>query len=168
MSLDKLRIKLETKINLSPHFGEITHIYSNRIKANGLKTSIGDIVSIKGTDNHILGIVSAIDVESFSIIPFTSTPGYRIGDKVFVDQKGLKIGVGDGLLGRVVDTMANPIDNLGEIKKDTFIPILNKPIKAMNRGLIDEKFSVGIKSIDGLLKWGYLQVAELENQHFLV
>lgn len=154
MSLDKLRIKLETKINLSPHFGEITHIYSNRIKANGLKTSIGDIVSIKGTDNHILGIVSAIDVESFSIIPFTSTQGYRIGDKVFVDQKGLKIGVGDGLLGRVVDTMANPIDNLGEIKKDTFIPILNKPIKAMNRGLIDEKFSVGIKSIDGLLTCG--------------
>lgn len=154
MSLDKLRIKLETKINLSPHFGEITHIYSNKIKANGLKTSIGDIVSIKGTDNHILGIVSAIDVESFSIIPFTSTQGYRIGDKVFVDQKGLKIGVGDGLLGRVVDTMANPIDNLGEIKKDTFIPILNKPIKAMNRGLIDEKFSVGIKSIDGLLTCG--------------
>lgn len=154
MSLDKLRIKLKTKINLSPHFGEITHIYSNKIKANGLKTSIGDIVSIKGTDNHILGIVSAIDVESFSIIPFTSTQGYRIGDKVFVDQKGLKIGVGDGLLGRVVDTMANPIDNLGEIKKDTFIPILNKPIKAMNRGLIDEKFSVGIKSIDGLLTCG--------------
>lgn len=154
MSLDKLRIKLETKINLSPHFGEITHIYSNKIKANGLKTSIGDIVSIKGADNHILGIVSAIDVESFSIIPFTSTQGYRIGDKVFVDQKGLKIGVGDGLLGRVVDTMANPIDNLGEIKKDTFIPILNKPIKAMNRGLIDEKFSVGIKSIDGLLTCG--------------
>lgn len=154
MSLDKLRIKLETKINLSPHFGEITHIYSNKIKANGLKTSIGDIVSIKGTDNHILGIVSAIDVESFSIIPFTSTQGYRIGDKVFVDQKGLKIGVGDGLLGRVVDAMANPIDNLGEIKKDTFIPILNKPIKAMNRGLIDEKFSVGIKSIDGLLTCG--------------
>ena len=154
MSLDKLRIKLETKINLSPHFGEITHIYSNKIKANGLKTSIGDIVSIKGTDNNILGIVSAIDVESFSIIPFTSTQGYRIGDKVFVDQKGLKIGVGDGLLGRVVDTMANPIDNLGEIKKDTFIPILNKPIKAMNRGLIDEKFSVGIKSIDGLLTCG--------------
>lgn len=154
MSLDKLRIKLENKVNLSPHFGEITHIYSNKIKANGLKTSIGDIVSIKGSDNHILGIVSAIDIESFSIIPFTSTQGYKIGDKVFVNQKGLKIGVGDGLLGRVLDPMANPIDNLGEIKKDNFISILNNPIKAMNRGLIDEKFSVGIKSIDGLLTCG--------------
>ena len=154
MSLGKLRAKLENKINLSPHFGEITHIYSNTIKANGLRTSIGDIVSIKGTDSDILGIVSTIDVESFSIIPFTSTQGYKIGDKVFINQRGLKIGVGDGLLGRVVDPMANPIDNLGEIKKDTFIPILNKPIKAMNRGLIDEKFSVGVKSIDGLLTCG--------------
>ena len=84
MSLGKLRAKLENKINLSPHFGEITHIYSNTIKANGLKTSIGDIVSIKGTDSDILGIVSTIDVESFSIIPFTSTQGYKIGDKVNV------------------------------------------------------------------------------------
>ena len=98
MSLGKLRAKLENKINLSPHFGEITHIYSNTIKANGLRTSIGDIVSIKGTDSDILGIVSTIDVESFSIIPFTSTQGYKIGDKVFINQRGLKIGVGDGLL----------------------------------------------------------------------
>lgn len=154
MSLDKLRIKLENKINLSPHFGEITHIYSNTIKANGLKTSIGDIVSIKGTDSHILGIVSAIDTESFSIIPFTSTQGYKIGDKVFVDQKGLKIGVGDGLIGRVVDPMANPIDNLGEIERESYISILNQPIRAMNRGLIDDVFSVGVKSIDGLLTCG--------------
>ena len=154
MSLNKLRAKLENKIDLSPHFGEITHIYSNTIKANGLKTSIGDIVSIKGADSDILGIVSTIDTESFSITPFTSTQGHKIGDKVFINQKGLKIGVGEGLLGRVVDPMANPIDNLGEIKKDAFISILNKPIKAMNRGLIDEKFSVGVKSIDGLLTCG--------------
>ncbi len=154
MSLDKIRTRLKNKINLSPHFGKITHIYSNTIKANGLNTSIGDIVNIQGNDGDILGIVSAIDIESFSIIPFTTTQGYKVGDKVFINQKGLKIGVGDGLLGRVVDTMANPIDNLGEIQKDAFIPIINQPIKAMNRGLIDERFSVGIKSIDGLLTCG--------------
>lgn len=154
MSLEKLRSKLEKKIELSPHFGEIIQIYSNTIKANGLKTSIGDIVSIKGVDNDISGIVSAIDRDCFSIIPFTSTQGYKVGDKVFVSQKGLKIGVGDGLLGRIVDPLANPIDNLGDIEKDSFISILNTPIKAMNRGLIDEAFSVGIKSIDGLLTCG--------------
>lgn len=154
MSLEKLRSKLEKKIELSPHFGEIIQIYSNTIKANGLKTSIGDIVSIKGVDNDISGIVSAIDRDCFSIIPFTSTQGYKVGDKVFVSQKGLKIGVGDGLLGRIVDPLANPIDNLGDIEKDSFISILNTPIKAMNRGLIDETFSVGIKSIDGLLTCG--------------
>lgn len=155
MSLEKLRSKLEKKIELSPHFGEIIQIYSNTIKANGLKTSIGDIVSIKGVDNDISGIVSAIDRDCFSIIPFiTSTQGYKVGDKVFVSQKGLKIGVGNGLLGRIVDPLANPIDNLGDIEKDSFISILNTPIKAMNRGLIDETFSVGIKSIDGLLTCG--------------
>ncbi|RAX55296.1 EscN/YscN/HrcN family type III secretion system ATPase [Helicobacter sp. 16-1353] len=154
MSLEKLRLKLERKIELSPHFGEITQIYANTIKANGLKTSIGDIVSIKGIDNDISGIVSAIERDYFSIIPFTSTQGYKVGDKVFISQKGLKIGVGNGLLGRIVDPLANPIDNLGEIQKDSTISILNTPIKAMNRGLIDEVFSVGVKSVDGLLTCG--------------
>lgn len=154
MSLEKLRNKLENKIELSPHFGEIIQIYLNTIKAKGLKTSIGDIVSIKGVDSNILGIISAIDRECFSIVPFTSTQGYKVGDKVFISQKGLKIGVGDELLGRIVDSFANPIDGLGDIKKDYFVPILNKPIKAMNRGLINEIFSVGIKSIDGLLTCG--------------
>ncbi|RDU65038.1 flagellar protein export ATPase FliI [Helicobacter sp. MIT 14-3879] len=154
MSLENIKSKLNSKMELSPHFGEIIKIYENTIKATGLRTSIGDIVSIRGVDNNISGIVSAIEVDSFSIIPFTSTQGYKIGDKVFVSQNGLKIGVSNELLGRIVDPFANPIDNLGEIKKDSFIPIINTPIKAMNRGLIDEVFSVGIKSIDGLLTCG--------------
>lgn len=154
MPLSKLKAKLQNKTDLSPYFGEIVQINEDIIKASGLKTSIGDIVSVRGGDNNISGIVSAINIDTFSIIPFTSTHGYKIGDKVFVSQKGLKVGVGKGLLGRIVDTFANPIDNKGEIEKEEFIPILNTPIKAMNRGLIDEIFSVGIKSIDGLLTCG--------------
>lgn len=154
MPLSKLKAKLQNKTDLSPYFGEIVQINEDIIKASGLKTSIGDIVSVQGGDNSISGIVSAINIDTFSIIPFTSTHGYKIGDKVFVSQKGLKIGVGKGLLGRIVDTFANPVDNKGEIEKEEFVPILNAPIKAMNRGLIDEIFSVGIKSIDGLLTCG--------------
>lgn len=154
MPLSKLKAKLQNKTDLSPYFGEIVQINEDIIKASGLKTSIGDIVSVRGGDNNISGIVSAINIDTFSIIPFTSTHGYKIGDKVFVSQKGLKVSVGKGLLGRIVDTFANPIDNKGEIEKEEFIPILNTPIKAMNRGLIDEIFSVGIKSIDGLLTCG--------------
>ncbi len=154
MPLTKLKERLQHKIDLSPYFGEIVQINEDIIKASGLRTSIGDIVSVKGAESNISGIVSAIDVDSFSIIPFTSTHGYKIGDKVFVSQKGLKIGVGDALLGRIVDTFANPIDDKGDIEKDEFVPIINAPIQAMNRGVIDEIFSVGIKSIDGLLTCG--------------
>lgn len=154
MPLSKLKEKLQSKVDLSPYFGEIVQINEDIIKARGLRTSIGDIVSVQGGEGNIHGIVSAINIDSFSIIPFTSTHGYKIGDKVFVSQKGLKIGVGNALLGRIVDTFANPIDNKGEIQKDDFVPILNAPIRAMNRGLIDEVFSVGIKSIDGLLTCG--------------
>lgn len=154
MPLSRLRDRLQTKIDLSPRFGEVTQLSSNVIKANGLKTSIGDIVNLRGEECLGVGIVSAISRDDFSIIPFSSTQGFNIGDKVFLAQKGLKIGVGAGLLGRIIDPLANPIDGRGEIQREAFVPILNAPINAMNRGLIDEVFSVGIKSIDGLLTCG--------------
>ncbi|MGX2982773.1 flagellar protein export ATPase FliI [Helicobacter sp. 23-1045] len=158
MPLSKLKEKLQDKIDLSPYFGEVVQINEDVIKARGLRTSIGDIIRIQNAESTagdaLNGIVSAINIDTFSIIPFTSTHGYKIGDKVFLSQKGLKIGVGDALLGRIVNTFANPIDGKGEIKKDEFVPILSAPIMAMKRGLIDEIFSVGIKSIDGLLTCG--------------
>lgn len=154
MSLKELRSKLNGKINLSPNFGEITKIYSNIIVASGLSVSIGDIVNIQGSDNDTLGIVSVIEKKSFSITPFENVYGYKIGDKVFMNQKGLKISVGEDLLGRIINPFGNPIDNMGHINTKDKISILNKPIQAMNRGLIDSVFSVGIKTIDGLLTCG--------------
>lgn len=154
MGLNTIRERLERKIPLSPQFGEIMQITPNIIRASGLKTSLGDIVKIVGEDFESSGIVSAIEKDSFYIAPFALTHGHKIGDKVFLAQSGLKIGVGRELLGRIIDPFANPIDNKGEIKKEAFVPILNAPIKAMNRGLIDEVFSVGVRAIDGLLTCG--------------
>lgn len=156
MPLSKVKTTLRSKMDLSPQFGEIIKIYSNMIIASRLNASIGDIVSIRSNDNvnDILGIVSVVEKERFSIIPFSHVYGYKVGDRIFINQKGLKIPVGEQLLGRVVDTFGTPIDNMGSIETKDKIPILNNPIKAMNRGLINDVFNVGIKSIDGLLTCG--------------
>jgi flagellum-specific ATP synthase len=67
---------------------------------------------------------------------------------------GLRIPVGEGLLGRVVNPMMQPIDDLGKIELQENSFVIKPPIAAMKRGLIDEVFPVGIRSIDGLLTCG--------------
>jgi flagellum-specific ATP synthase len=64
------------------------------------------------------------------------------------------IEVGEALLGRVVDPFMNPIDGKGGIIGRSCESIMKPPIAAMKRGMIDEPFSVGVKTIDGLLTCG--------------
>lgn len=66
----------------------------------------------------------------------------------------MSIPVGEALLGRVVDPFMNPIDGKGPIRCSKITPIMKTPIAAMKRGMIDEVFSVGVKTIDGLLTCG--------------
>jgi len=80
--------------------------------------------------------------------------GFRAGDKVYPNQSGMMIEVGEALLGRVVDPFMNPIDGKGPISGTHLESIIKAPIAAMKRGMIDESFSVGVKTIDGLLTCG--------------
>lgn len=155
MPLSRLKEKLQSQ-TLSPVFGEITKISSTTIEACGLRPSIGDIVKIVSLDGHKseLGMVTEINRNTFYISPFGFIEGFKIGDKVFINEQGMMIPVGDELLGRVVDPFVRPKDGKGSIGAKHMAPIMKAPLDPMKRGLIDEPFRVGVKSIDGLLTCG--------------
>lgn len=155
MPLSTLRKKLQNQ-KLSESFGQIIKINATIIIAKGLDVSVGDMVRIVSESNKlsIVGMVSEIQEGVFYITPFSFVEGFRSGDRVFIDQSGLNIAVGDGLLGRVVDPFMRPIDGKGFIDTDESMPIIKPPIAAMKRGMIDDVFSVGVKSLDGLLTTG--------------
>ena len=155
MSLSSLKEKLSSK-NYSVAFGEIVKINATVITARGLNVSISDMVKIVSNDTKLetVGMVTEIDGETFYITPFSFVEGFRSGDRVFLDSTGLNIPVGESLLGRVVDPFMRPIDGKNSIHSQKMMPIIKAPIAAMKRGMIDEVFSVGVKSIDGLLTCG--------------
>jgi len=153
MSFKNLKNKLNNS-ELSSKFGEVIQISPNLIKAKGIETSIGDIVRIACTDEVKMGMVSSIEHHIFSITPFKHLDGLKINDKVYVDNKGMKIGVGDALLGRVVNALSHPIDGKGEIEYSKFSPVMKPPIPALNRRPINEKLETGVKTIDALLTCG--------------
>ena len=153
MSLQKIKSKLN-KTKLSKPFGKIINIDSVSIKATGLNPSIGDIVEIISQNHSTLGMVTKLEENFFYITPFSFLEGFKVGDKIYLNEDGMQIPVGDELLGRVVDPFMNPIDEKGEIKTTTKYPIMKKPISPLKRGIINEVFPTGVKTIDGLLTCG--------------
>lgn len=155
MPLSSLRERISSK-NHSVAFGEVIKINATVVTAKGLKVSISDMVKLisNETAQETLGMVTEIDGETFFITPFSFVEGFCSGDKVFLDSTGMNIPVGESLLGRVVDPFMRPIDGKGNINNSKLSPIIKAPIAAMKRGMIDEVFSVGVKSIDGLLTCG--------------
>jgi flagellum-specific ATP synthase len=155
MPLSSLKAKLAQK-NYSVAFGEVVKINATVITARGLNVSISDMVKVVSNESTLetVGMVTEIDGDIFYITPFSFVEGFRSGDRVFLDSTGLNIPVGPALLGRVVDPFMRPIDGKGSIRTSKMSPIIKAPIAAMKRGMIDEVFSVGVKSIDGLLTCG--------------
>ncbi len=155
MPFSSLKKKISSK-NHSIAFGEIIKINATIITASGIKVGISDMVKIISNENQheTMGMVTEIDGATFFITPFSFVEGFRAGDRVFLDSTGLNIPIGNSLLGRVVNPFMQPIDDKGIILDAKLSPIIKPPISAMKRGMIDEVFSVGVKSIDGLLTCG--------------
>ncbi len=155
MSLKELRNRLGTE-KLTTVFGTVTKISPTLIIAEGLHVSIGDTVTLVSETSSIetLGMVSEVERNRFFITPFRFVEGFRAGDKIYPNQTGMMIEVGEELLGRVVDPFMNPIDGKGPIVGRSCESIIKAPIAAMKRGMIDEPFSVGVRTIDGLLTCG--------------
>lgn len=156
MNLEKLRSKLG-KENLSAVFGEITKISATSIEVRGLKTGVGDIIKLVSNENENLNTLAmVVEIkEQFSYLsPFSFIEGFKIGDRAFISDAGMQIGVSDELLGRVVDPFMRPKDGKGAIEATKYMPIMRAPIDAMKRGLIEEVFPVGVKTIDALLTCG--------------
>ncbi len=155
MTLATIKEKLKEKEINDIAFGKVVSINASNIEIVGLDTSIGDIIKIKTkSGQEKLSMVTTVKENSFIVSPFDFVEGIKIGDFAYIHNNNLQIPVGDALLGRVVDPLINPIDGKGDIYTNSYKPIIEPPIEAMKRGLIDKKFSVGVKAIDGLLTTG--------------
>lgn len=100
-------------------------------------------------------MVTVLNDDMFVIVPFSFIDGFKINDKVFLQRDGLTIKCGNGLLGRVVNALGEPIDDLGKIRDlDTNAPINKESMSPLDRGIIDQKFATGVKAIDSMLTCG--------------
>jgi len=156
MNIDQFLNNIHSDSLIIP-FGRISKINSSTIIATGLEVAIGDIVKIESVQHlyAVLGMVASIEDGHFAIVPFSFIDGFRLGDKVYLQKEGLTVKCGYGLLGRVVNALGDPIDSKGNLTNIEENSAINKvSMSPLSRGIIDQRFSTGVKAIDSMLTCG--------------
>ena len=88
------------------------------------------------------------------LMPIGDTHGLSPNAEVVPVEGGVKVGVSDDLLGRVINGTGEPLDGLGVIEHTHYVPLTGERINPLNRHPITEPLDVGIKAINGLLTLG--------------
>ncbi len=70
------------------------------------------------------------------------------------EDRGLHLPMGDGLLGRVIDSQGHPMDRAGPLQNVRSEPMLRRPINAMDRDPVRTPLDTGVRSINALLTVG--------------
>ncbi len=136
--------------------GMVTKVVGLVIEASGITSRLGSLCDIypKGNMPVIKAEISGFRDDKVLLIPLEETRGIGPGSRVVTLAQKALIGVGNGLLGRIIDGLGNPIDGKGPVRIENEYPIYVKPINPLMRKRITKPLDIGIKAVNGLLTIG--------------
>ena len=106
-------------------------------------------------ENSLQAIVLNLEEDNVGAVLLGPSKGIKEGDVVKRTNRIASINVGEGMLGRVVDALGNPIDGKGPIVGETFeMPIERKAPGVIYRQPVNEPLQTGIKAIDAMIPVG--------------
>ena len=126
------------------------------IEGKGPISSVGDAALIYPVDS---GAPIDAEVVGFKdgktlLMPLGDLRGVGIGSRILSKRKTVDAIVGEGLLGRVIDGLGNPMDGKGPIQSSESIPIYRDTVNPMKKKRIHEPLDLGLRGINGLLTCG--------------
>lgn len=144
--------KLLNTEDLGSHLGTITKVVGTKLESNGPISKIGDICELNTIDGDgtVMAEVVGVEGKTVHLMPYRELDGIGYGSVVKNTKTVLKIPVGEALLGRIVDAMAQPLDGLGPIQAEAWCAVKGVPSNPFDRPRINERLCLGIKAIDGL------------------
>lgn len=116
------------------------------------KVQAGELIQF---ENGVQAVVLNLEEDNVGAVIFGESEGIKEGDTVRRTRRIASIKVGDGMLGRVVDTLGNPIDGKGPITGDLVeMPLERKAPGVIFRQPVHEPMQTGIKAIDAMIPIG--------------
>ena len=106
-------------------------------------------------ESGLEGMVLNLEEDNVGIVLLGPSKDIREGSVVKRTERIASINVGEGIVGRVVDTLGDPIDGKGDIEGETFqMPLERKAPGVIYRQPVSEPMQTGIKSIDAMVPVG--------------
>ena len=135
--------------------GTLVRVVGLTLEARGLQAPLGALCRVSSDDG------AAVDAEVVGfndgvlyLMPFSEPVGIGPGARVALLARIPSAALGEGLLGRVIDGLGQPLDGGPQPLCEDRLGLRGLPINPMARGAIDTPFDVGVRAINGLLTLG--------------
>ena len=150
-----LKNQLEGHLNVSSmnEVGTVLEVGDGIARVYGLSNAqYGELVSFS---EGLEGMILNLEEDHVGVVLFGPSKGVKEGDTVKRTQKIASINVGEGVSGRVLNTLGQPIDGKGVISGELFeMPLERKAPGVVFRQPVNEPLQTGIKSIDAMIPIG--------------
>ena len=104
--------------------------------------------------NNVMGMALNLEEDTVGAIVLGDHKGIREGDEVRSTGRIVQVPVGDGLIGRVVDPLGQPLDGKGPIKSDKARPVERIAPNVVMRQSVNSPVHTGIKAVDAMIPIG--------------
>ncbi len=133
--------------------GTVLQVGDGIARVYGLtKVQSGELVEFA---NGLQGIVLNLEEDNVGVVLLGSSDSIKEGDTIKRTKKIASINVGEGMLGRVVNTLGQPVDGKGPILGKTYeMPLERKAPGVIYRQPVNEPLQTGIKAIDAMIPIG--------------
>jgi F-type H+-transporting ATPase subunit alpha len=132
--------------------GTVIQVGDGIARAHGLDNVMaGELVEFS---NGVMGMAQNLEENNVGIIILGPFSDIREGDEVKRTGRIMEVPVGDALLGRVVNSLGQPVDGKGPIETSKTRPIESPAPGVMDRKSVHEPLQTGIKAIDALVPIG--------------
>ena len=132
--------------------GRVSKAVGMLIDASGIQAHIGELCElVTPGEPPLLAEVVGFSNNTALLTPLGATTGISALTEVLPSGRGHVCPVGNGLLGRVLNAMGEPMDELGSLDVRAWMPVHCEPLNPLTRQMINRPLATGIRAIDGLL-----------------
>ena len=132
--------------------GTVIQVADGIARVHGLENAMqGEFLQFPG---DVYGMVLNLEEDNVGVVLLGSASNIEEGDIVKTTGRVVEVPVGDALLGRVVNSLGQPIDGKGPIQTDKFRKIERVASGVITRKSVDTPLQTGIKAIDSMVPIG--------------
>jgi len=147
------RLAIEPSVDVT---GKVLEVIGTLVRVVGMEATLGELCELRSPSGALIQYAEVVGFTHNTALlsPFGTLSEINRNTCVVGLRRPLSVKVGNGLLGRVIDSFGEPIDGRGPLQYDALRPVLAAPPNPMSRRMIGAPLGTGVRIIDGLLTLG--------------